>query len=64
MSSNNVDKHEYLTAGNLGLKSRTVEPAKVAYFPLGKTFNKGLDKDNKKEGLFKRLENIKDEKNN
>ena len=27
---------------------------------MGKTFNKGLDKDDKKEGLFKRLENIKD----
>ena len=27
---------------------------------LGKIFNKGLDKDNQKEGLFKRLENIKD----
>ena len=27
---------------------------------MGKSFNKGLDKDDKKEGLFKRLENIKD----
>ena len=27
---------------------------------LGKIFNKVLDKDDKKEGLFKRLENIKD----
>ena len=27
---------------------------------MGKIFNKGLDKDDKKEGLFKRLENIKD----
>ena len=26
--------------------------------PLGKIFNKGLDKNDKKEGLFKRLENI------
>ena len=26
---------------------------------MGKFFNKGLDKDDKKEGLFKRLENIK-----
>ena len=28
--------------------------------PLGKIFNKGLREDYKKEGLFKRLENIKD----
>ena len=27
---------------------------------MGKIFNKGLSKDDKKEGLFKRLENIKD----
>ena len=27
---------------------------------MGKTFNKGLDKDDKKEGLFKRLKNIED----
>ena len=27
---------------------------------MGKIFNKGLDKDDQKEGLFKRLENIKD----
>ena len=30
------------------------------YSPLGNIFTKGLDKDNEKEGLFKRLENIKD----
>ena len=26
---------------------------------MGKVFNKGLDKDDQKEGLFKRLRNIK-----
>ena len=31
---------------------------KFEYFPLGKFFNKGLDKDDQKEGLFKRLKNI------
>ena len=60
MSSNNLDKHEYLTGEDLGLKQSTVEQAKFEYSPLGKIFNKGLDKDDKKEGLFKRLENIKD----
>ena len=60
LSSNNLDKYEYLTGEDLGLKPSTVEQAKFEYSPLGKIFNKGLDKDDKKEGLFKRLENIKD----
>ena len=58
--SNNLDKYEYLTCKDLGLKPSTIEQAKFEYSPLGKIFNKGLDKDDKKEGLFKRLENIKD----
>ena len=43
----------------MGLKLSTFEQAKFEYSPLGKLFNKGLSEDNKKEGLFKRLENIK-----
>ena len=58
LSSNNLDKYEYLTGEDLGLKPSTVEQAKFEYSPLGKIFNKGLDKDDKKEGLFKRLKNI------
>ena len=60
LSSNNLDKYEYLTGEDLGLKPSTVEQAKFEYSPLGKIFNKGLDKNDQKEGLFKRLENIKD----
>ena len=60
MSSNNFDKYEYLTGEDLGLKPSTIEQTKFEYSPFGKIFNKGLDKDNKKEGFFKRLENIKD----
>ena len=60
LSSNNFDKYEYLTGEDLGLKPSTIEQTKFEYSPFGKIFNKGLDKDNKKEGLFKRLENIKD----
>ena len=41
------------------LKPSAIEQAKFEYSPLGKTFNKGLSEDNKKEGLFKRLKNIK-----
>ena len=59
LSSNNFDKYEYLTGEDLGFKPSTVEQAKFEYSPLGKVFNKGLDKEYKKEGLFKRLENIK-----
>ena len=58
LSSNNLDKYEYLTGEDLGLKPSTIEQAKFEYSPLGKIFNKGLDKDDQKEGLFKRLKNI------
>ena len=58
--SNNLDKYEYLTGEDLGLKPSTVEQTKFEYSPLGKVFNKGLDKDGQKEGLFKRLKNIED----
>ena len=62
LSSNNLDKYEYLTSEDLGLKPSTVEQAKFEYSPLGKIFNKGLDKDDgKKEGLLKRLKNIEDQ---
>ena len=60
LSSNNLGKYEYLTGEDLGLKPSTVEQAKFEYSPLGKIFNKGLDKEDKKEGIWKRLENIKD----
>ena len=58
LSFNNLDQYEYLTGGDLGLKPSTIEQTKFEYSPLGKIFNKGLDKDDQKEGLFKRLKNI------
>ena len=58
LPSNNLDKYEYLTGEDLGLKRNTVEQARFEYSPLGKICNKGLDKDDKKEGLFNRLKNI------
>ena len=61
LSSNNLDKYEYLTGEDLGLKPSTVEQAKFEYSPLGKIFNKGLDESDQKEGLFKRLKNIEGE---
>ena len=58
LSSNNLDKYEYLTGEDLGLKPSTVEQAKLEYSSLGKIFNKGLSEEDKKEGLLKRLKNI------
>ena len=59
LSSNDLNKYEYLTGEDLGLKPSTVEQAKFEYCPLGNFFTKELDKDeDKKEGLFKRLKNI------
>ena len=57
LSSNNLDKYEYLTGEDLGLKPSTIEQTKFEY-SLGKIFNKGLNKDDQKEGLFKRLKNV------
>ena len=64
MSSNNLDKYEYLTGEDLGLKPSTFKQAKFEYSPLGKMFNKGLDKDDQKEGLFKRIKNIENAQKN
>ena len=52
LSSNNLEKYEYLTGEDLGLKTSTVQQAKFEYSPLGKMFKKGLSEDDKKEGLF------------
>ena len=59
MSPKNLDKYELLTGEDLDLKPSTVPQAKFEYSPLDKIFNKELSEDDKKEGLFKRLENIK-----
>ena len=64
LSSNNLDKYEYLTGEDLGLKPSTIEQAKFEYSPLGKIFNKGLNEDDTNEGLFKRLKNIENEQKN
>ena len=60
LSSKNLDKYELLTGEDLDLKPSTVEQAKFEYSPLGRISNEGLSEEDKKEGLFKRLENIKD----
>ena len=60
LSSNNLDKYEYLTSEDLGLTPNSGEKAKFEYSLLGKIFNKGLDKNDQKGGLLKRLKNIRD----
>ena len=57
-SSNNLDKYEYLAGKDLGLTPSTIEQAKFEYSALGKVFTKGLIKDDQKDGLLKRLNNI------
>ena len=59
-SSNELDKYEYLTGEDLNLKPSTVEQAWFEYSPLCKFLNRGLKEEDKKEGLLKRLKNIKE----
>ena len=44
----------------MGYKPSIFEPARFDYSPLGNIFTKLLDKGDQKQGLFKRLQNIKD----
>ena len=59
-SSGDLRKYEYLTGEDLGYKPSVFEEVIFDYSPLGNIFTKGLDKDDQNEGIFKRLENIKD----
>ena len=64
LSSGELRKYEYLTGEDLGYRPSVLEQTKFDYSPLGKAFNKGLDdKDDKKEGLLKRLKNIEKSRN-
>ena len=63
-SSGYLPKYEYLTKNDLGYKLDAFEQAKFDYSSLGKAFTDGLDKSDRKEGLLKRLKNIKDRNNN
>ena len=58
LPSDELEKYEYLTGNNLGYKPDVIEKVKFEYSPLGKTFNKGLDESDKKEGLLKKLKNV------
>ena len=58
LSTNNLDKYEYLTGEDLDLKPSTVEKTKSKYSAFGKVFNKGLTEEDKKQGLLKGLKDI------
>ena len=58
-SSGDLRKYEYLTGEDLGYKPSMVEQVKLDYSPLANVFTKRLGKDDKTEGLFKRLKNLK-----
>ena len=57
-SSGELDKYKYLTGEDLGYKPGALTQAKFEYSPLGKTLTFGSTKEDKKEGLLKRLANI------
>ena len=57
-SSGELDKYEYLTGEDLGYKPDALRQAKSEYSPLGKTLTFGSSKEDRKEGLLKRLANI------
>ena len=64
LSSGDLNKYEYLTNKHLGYKPDPVQKANSEYTPLSQVFNKGLDVNEKQEGLLKRLKNIDDKTDN
>ena len=60
-SSGELDKYEYLTGEDLDYKPDALTQAKFEYSPLGETLTFGWTKEDKKEGLLKRLGNINKE---
>ena len=55
LSSEKLDKYEYLTNEDLDYKRSAVGKAKFEYSPLGRVFDRGLKDEDKKEGLVKRV---------
>ena len=54
LSSGELDNYEYLFGKDLEYKPNPLQKAKFEYSSLGQVFNKGLDKEEKLEGLLKR----------
>ena len=64
LSSDKLDKYEYLTGEDLEYRPDPVQKSKFEYSPLGQVFNKGLTTDEKSEGLLNRIKNIEDKTDN
>ena len=64
LSSGELNKYEYLTGEDLAYRPDPVQKAKFEYSPLGQVFNKVLDRNERQEGLLKRLKNIEDKTDN
>ena len=47
LSSEDLDKYEYLTGEDLGYKPDVIQRAKFEYSPLGEAFNKVFKNDDK-----------------
>ena len=64
-SSVDLEKYEFLSKQDLKYKPDALEQANLAYSPLGKVFNDGLNKKDKtkKVGILQRLKNIEDNLN-
>ena len=60
MPSNNLDKYEYLTGEYLKVKPTVTDQARFEFSPLNRVSNKGMNKEEKTEGLLKRLKNIEE----
>ena len=60
LSSIELYKYEYLTGEDLEYKPGVVEQVTFEHSPLGKVLNKRIEKEDKKEGLLRRLKNIED----
>ena len=58
LSSDELEKYKHLTGEDLGYKPDVIQKSKFKYSPLGKIFIKGLDENDKKEGLSKILKNV------
>ena len=60
LSSRNLDKYEYVTGKGLKVKTTVIEQARFEFSLLGRVFNKGMNKEEKKEEILKRLKNIEE----
>ena len=64
LRSGELKKYKYLTGEDLGYRPDPVQKAKFEYSPLGQVFNKGLNFNERQEGLLKRLKNIENQTDN